>query len=110
MISREQYMIFKREYTEKISILDARIKMLQDKIEESSLESINKNNLFMDLKKYENITTLSRAVIVDLVEMIYIYNDGGVSIKFNFHDEFARAVKIVESYTDIETVAKFKSI
>ncbi len=110
MISREQYMIFKREYTEKISILDARIKMLQEKIEESSLECINKNNLFMDLKKYENITTLSRAVIVDLVEMIYIYNDGGVSIKFNFHDEFARAVKIVESYTDIETVAKFKSI
>ena len=109
IISREQYMIFKREYSEKISILDARIKMLQEKIEESSFESLTRNNLFADLKKYENITTLSRAVIVDLIEMIYVYNDGGVSIKFHFNDEFARAVKIVESYTDIETVAKFKS-
>ena len=48
--------------------------------------------------------------MVDLVEMIYIYNESGVSIKFNFHDEFARVIKIVENYTDPETMIKFKAI
>lgn len=110
LITVEQYMLFKKQYTEQLTIWDARIKMLQERIAESNLESIAQNTLFGDLKKYENITTLTREVIVDLVEMIYIYNDGGVSIKFNFHDEFARVIKIVENYTDPETMTKFKAI
>lgn len=107
ILTREQYLHFKQEYTDKIRALDERLESLKKELTNSSLENITKPSYFENLKKYANITTLTRDVILEFVDMIYVYNDGGVRVKFHFQDEFKRALQILEGYVDKEKLAKF---
>ena len=47
--------------------------------------------------KYRNIESLSRALLVDLVNVIYIHEDGTVEIEFNFADQYRRIVEFIEN-------------
>lgn len=51
-------------------------------------------------KKYQNITTLTRDVIEELIKMIYVEHGGGIRIEFNFKDAFKEAVDILVANSD----------
>lgn len=49
--------------------------------------------------KYQNIITLSREILIKLVDHIKVYKNGNVSVKFKFSAELRR----IAEYTEINT-------
>lgn len=47
-------------------------------------------------KKHQNIETLNREILIDLVNYIKIYENGNISVKFKFADEFRRIAEYIE--------------
>ena len=48
-------------------------------------------------KKYQNITEITRSVVVELIDQIKIYENKGVEVVFRYGDE---CKKILESFSD----------
>ena len=50
----------------------------------------------MAFKKHQNIETLNREILIDLVNYIKVYENGNISVKFKFADEFRRIAEYIE--------------
>ena len=46
--------------------------------------------------KHKNITTLTREVIVELIEMIYVHEGGTITVEFRYQDEYQRLMDLLE--------------
>lgn len=100
IISRDQYFYFQKEYSEKIAKLDLKTTQLNEEILRLDISSITKNSFVENFKKYQNFTVITRNMVEDLINMIYVEHDGGIRIEFNFKDEFADAIEVLETYSD----------
>lgn len=90
LLSKDQYLNFKQESSDKIVMLETRREALTKELSNTP-ETVS--NEFIDtFKQYQNITCLSREIIEALIEMIYVQEDGGIHIKFKFSDEFQRTL------------------
>ena len=45
--------------------------------------------------EYRNIKELSRQVIDELIDEIYVYEDGRIQIKFRYEEEYKEAIEYV---------------
>lgn len=96
LLSKEQYLYFREDYKKQITFLEEQIKKLRERYaaEEENLA----HNCFVEtFKRYRTITTLSREVLSELIETIYVEKDGKLKIIFRFQDEFQRALSITRS-------------
>ena len=57
------------------------------------------NAFLVTFRKYLNITTLTRELLVELIDHIKVYENGNISVKFNFADEYRRVVEYIEANT-----------
>ena len=94
ILNQEQYFSLKKDYELKLSETDQRIISLNDELSKNDLD---KPNAFIEnFKKYRDIQGLSKGLIADLVDMIYVEEDGGLLIEFNFLDEFKNAFELLK--------------
>lgn len=100
IISKDQYIHFKKDYSEKIAELDLKITKINDELKHSNPYTASQNSFVETFKKYQNITTLTRDVIEELIKMIYVEHGGGIRIEFNFKDAFKEAVDILVANSD----------
>lgn len=49
--------------------------------------------------KYQNIETLNREILIELVDYIKVYENGNISVKFKFADELRRIAEYIEINT-----------
>lgn len=105
IITKEQYFHFKQKYADKIVELESRYNNLNEELMHSSIDDAGENSFVEAFKKYKNITTITRDVIVELIKMIYVERNGSLRIEFNFKDAFEDAVELLSS--KIETGFKF---
>ena len=49
--------------------------------------------------KYQNIETLNREILIELVDHIKVYENGNISVKFKFADELRRIAEYIEINT-----------
>ena len=49
--------------------------------------------------KYQNIETLNREILIELVDHIKVYENGNISVKFKFVDELRRIAEYIEINT-----------
>ena len=109
ILTRDQYFHFKNEYATKIAELESRQKALNEEIVKAS-EDITENKFVKTFKKYQNLTTLNRSAVEELIDTIYIKDDGGIQIMLAFDDEFWKAADIIESYFDSKIEIAFDKI
>jgi len=58
---------------------------------------IDPENPFLTaFEKYENIDKLTREILIELIDVIKIYEGGDISIKFKFSDELHKIVEYIE--------------
>ena len=57
------------------------------------------NAFLVTFRKYQNITPLTRELLVELIDHIKVYENGNISVKFNFADEYRRVVEYIEANT-----------
>ena len=87
IIGREQYLALKEKYDNKIDCLERAIDNIYSELK--IVESGATVNGFIEaFKKYRGLDKLSRAVVVELIENIFIHEDKTIEIRLKCRDEF----------------------
>ena len=55
--------------------------------------------------KYQNIDKLTRDILIELIDHIKVYENGNISVRFKFADEFRRIAEYIEINTTKPAVA-----
>ena len=97
------------DYDKKIENYTNEIKVVQ-KIYKENLQNIKKDNYWIEhFKRNKKIKTLSREIIYELIDCIYVHEGGNITIKFKYQDEFEEAIKFIKDNKNI-IVAKTVNI
>ena len=97
-ISREEYHRLKDRFSRRLEQLDARLSELSTQLDEAQ-NGVDENNSFLtQFVKHRNLQTLTREVVVELIDMIYVHEGGGITIKFKFADAYAAAKDYIEGH------------
>ena len=73
------------------------IERLKKELESDSTERLHmEGRILSNFTKHQNITELTRELLVELVDKIIIYEDDKVQIVFQFADEFKKIKEIID--------------
>ena len=96
-ISENEYIEYKNDYEKTIKKLEEKYNNIKNQVEKNvgnrckSIEWINK---FIKNKKIEN---LSRRIIEELIDTIFIHEGGNITIKFKYQDEYFEAIRFIKT-------------
>ena len=93
-ITREEYLEYKKKYNNDIERIKKNIETLKNEKQESKIQNQLQDKWVKKFKEDKKITELSREIMLELIDYIYIYEDGNIKIKFKFRDEFKSVAKI----------------
>lgn len=95
-ITQDMYLSMKDKYSQKKEeILSAIENLILQK--EAIKNGLTTENRFIEnFKKYQNITELTRDVVVELINNIYIYEGGKIEVEVKFRDEYMNALQYIE--------------
>ena len=96
MLSKEQYLELRRRYEKKISDIDCFVSEIEAKISQLEEGVYGENDFIQSFKKYRNIQKLTREVLVELVNNIYVHEGGGITIDLKYKDAFEDAMRYIE--------------
>ena len=65
----------------------------------------NEHPALVAFTKHQNIDQLSRELLVELIDHIKVYENGNISVRFKFADEFRRIAEYIEINTTNPAVA-----
>ena len=92
----------KNEFVKLSDDIEHKINALNEEIElhtstyKETIKKIRKNDYWIGhFKKNRKIKKLSREVLKELVETIYVMNDGTIEIKFRYQDEYDKLVNFL---------------
>ena len=95
LISKSQYLLLKEKYEAELNTVNQNIKALRTTLEREKHGIDGSNEFIHNFKKYRNFEKLTRGILISLVDVIEIHNDGTIDIKLKFHDSFKRAIDYV---------------
>lgn len=95
-LTREEYLTYKKSYDEDLERLKQNIENLKKEEGKKSQNAI-KNKWLETLKKQKKIEKLSRDIILELIECIYVHENKEITIKFKFEDEFSGIIEKKEA-------------
>lgn len=81
------------EQLEQIEIAIANIK---EEISKYQSAPVSENKFISSFLRYRNIQVLTREVIVELIEMIYVHEGGTITIQFKYQDEYQRLLDLID--------------
>ena len=96
-ITHDQYRRMKPQFEEQAARLREQIAHIEDECATMARGINNDDPYLTSFLKYRNIQSLSRGLLVDLVKVVYIHEDGTVEIEFNFADQYRRIVEFIEN-------------
>ncbi|MCD7908790.1 MAG: recombinase family protein [Clostridium sp.] len=103
-ISQTDYRRMREDYEIQEKEITTTIKKLQNERAEQENGVDTENPFLAAFRKYENVTTLSRDILIDLVDSITVYEGGNISIVLRFADELRRVQDFIEINTQSEAV------
>ncbi len=96
-ISKAEYQQLRAQYDAKLAVIEDAVDNLHAAIHESE-NGVDGTNAFLTaFTKHRNIQKLTREVIVELIDMIYVHEGGNLTIRFNFADAFEQAAEYIEA-------------
>lgn len=95
LIDQEEYFMFKKSYTDKISEAEAAIARLEEE-RTHAIENNAVDHAWAEVfERYRNLECLERKTIVELIEQILVYKDGSIRIVFKYQDEFDKRMEMI---------------
>ena len=92
-ISKEEYMTLKEQFEAELEGLTRSIENLQKDIDRFTHSW--DGTLLSDISKFVQFERLTREMIVELIDCVYVHEGGGITIQFKFEDEFEKALEYV---------------
>ena len=100
-ITREEYLEYKQKYENDIERLKRNIERLESEKQKYESQSISSNEWIEKFKDKKGITELSRDIMMELIDCIYVKENGNITIKFKFEDEFKRCLEYIENNKNV---------
>ena len=102
IIAEEEFYDMREFYTNRIVESELILEKQSKEITRLYKKSLNNQNFLSDIKKYQNIGTLERGLLVRLVDKIYVLEDKKIEIQFNY-DETIDILDKLNNYTSQTT-------
>ncbi len=83
-ITREEYLQYKQEYENDLKKIENNLNNLEKQKEKEYNKKKEKNNFLNNFEKEFKFTELTRNIIQELIEVIYVHECGKITIKFRF--------------------------
>lgn len=96
-ITHDQYRRMKPQLEEQTALLREQVTHIEDECATMAQGIDDEDPYLTTFLQYRNIQSLSRGLLVDLVSVIYIHEDGTVEIEFNFSDQYRRIVEFIQN-------------
>lgn len=96
IIKEDEYYEYVKGYDEKIHQLNSSLKKLYIERATANNESRYDSGWVEKFEMNKNIKELSKEVIDDLVEDIYIHEGGNITIQFKFQDEYQNVIDYIK--------------
>lgn len=96
IIDKEEFKELKQEFTQRILNAQNAIEKLQVSKNDILQGVSSQQNWISQFRKYKNITEISRPIVVNLVEKIYIYENNKIEIVFRHQDQLANMVSFLK--------------
>ena len=93
-ITEEEYTEYSNSYTSVITLIENNIKRLYEELENYT-EKEEKNEWVENFLRYKNIKELSRQVVDELIDEIYVYENGRIQIKFRYEEEYKGVIRLI---------------
>lgn len=105
-ISKQEYHRLKEKVTDTIAQLEENISYLKEEIRVMA-DGIQADDPYLTaFLKHRNIQSLNRGILVELVDTIWVHENGEVTVDFNFADGYQRVIHYIdnkwENIADIE--------
>ncbi len=98
MISKAEYLALKEKFDKQLEQIEQAVANIKEEIKRYQETTNTENQFIKHFLKYRNITELTREVIVELIEMIYVHEGGSITINFRYQDEYQRLLDLLEEH------------
>ena len=98
-ITQQDYRDMKADYERQAASLSDILTRLTAERAELANGVDNEHPALVAFMKYQNIETLNREILIELVDHIKVYENGNISVKFKFVDELRRIAEYIEINT-----------
>lgn len=95
-LDRENYTTLKADVSKQIAETEARIVELEAILQRSYQENGQPYYIIDSFKRYEGFTVLSKEMVDELIDSIYIYGSESIEIVWNHMDQYMKLVQCVE--------------
>ena len=100
-ITRDEYLEYKQKYENDIERLKQNIERLQNEKQKYETQNQSSNKWIEKFKEQKGINELSRDIMMELIDCIYVHENGNITIKFKFEDEFKRCIEYIENNKNV---------
>ena len=97
LIDREELKTLKASFSERIQQAQDSLTVLAQKEGELREGTLNSQGWLGQFRVYRNITELSRALVVNLVDRILLYTDKSIQVELRHKDQIREAIAFVNS-------------
>ena len=99
LIGQDEYFLFKKSYAAKIAEAEAAIRAIEDEREQAVSRNRDSLSWMETFKKYRNITSVNRSMVVDLIRQVNVFEGGRAEVVFRHADEAEKVVKMLEDFS-----------
>ena len=85
------------DYERQIESINTVLEKLRREEQELETGIDTENPCLAAFRQYGNIDRLTRGILIEFIDTIYVYEGGRISIKFRFADEFRK----IQEYIDL---------
>lgn len=96
IINQEEYFEYSESYTKKINEIEETLKYLYEEKKKYKTQVQSDNSWIAIFKKNKNITELTKEIIDELINCIYIHEGAKITIDFRFKDEYENALNYIK--------------
>ncbi|WP_312432326.1 recombinase family protein [Lacrimispora sp.] len=97
LLDESEYLFTKSKYEEDVRVLRGRLDELYLQKRRIATMLTPQNPWLMTLKKWRKNKTLTREMVIELVERVEIFNDKTISICFRYRDEYESLLRFVKT-------------
>ena len=91
-ITKEEFLSSSNDYENKIEKCKSDIKKYEKEIKNALNDAKCEEYWIEHFRRNKKIKTLSRDVIEELIDCIYVHEGGNITIKFKYQDEYERVL------------------
>ena len=95
ILDKEEYKNLKRHYTDNEKQYESSIESLQAEIDSCMENKTERLKWIEYFKKFENIESIDRKTVIELISSIQIFDKQSLQINFNYSEEYENALTIL---------------